>query len=173
MKSFRYIVLTTLVTIGAFYIVIVSSCKNKCGSTTCQNGGTCTSNKCVCPTGYSGNACQSGWSNVAIGTYNCVRSGCKPAVEGDSVWQSAVTKDATNGGYTIDISRFDNSNITLAATIDSAINGVSRIIISPATGTAGIIANGTYSNNVIKLNFSASSVGGVGGYSCIMTMTKI
>ncbi len=172
MNQFRYIFLSLLATISVFSAVVVSSCKNKCGSTTCQNGGTCTSNKCVCPTGYSGNACQSGWSDVAIGTYKCVRSGCVPFVGGDTTWQSAVTKDATNGGYTIDISHFDNSSITLPARIDSAINGVNIITISPSTGTAGINATGTYSNNVITLQFT-STVGGVGGYSCKMVMTKL
>ncbi len=172
MKQFRYIILSLLATISIFGAVVVSSCKNKCGSTTCQNGGTCTSNVCVCPTGYSGNACQTGWSDVAIGTYNCVRSDCKPAVEGDSTWQSAVTKDATNGGYTIDISRFDNSSITVAATIDSAINGISKITIAPSTGSAGINATGTYTNNIITLDFT-SAVAGIGGFSCHIVMTKL
>jgi hypothetical protein len=101
-----------------------------------------------------------------------VRSTCKPAVEGDSTWQSAITKDANNGGYTIDISQFDNSNITVVATVDSAIDSVSNITIAPSTGTAGVNATGTYYNNVITLTFT-SSASGVGGFSCKMVMTKL
>ena len=165
--------LSVAATLGIFSAAVVSSCKNKCGSTTCQNGGTCTDNKCVCPTGYSGNSCGSGWSDITIGTYNCVRSGCKPAVEGDSTWQSSITKNSVNGGYSINISRFDNSNFTVTATVDSNINGVSNVLISPATGTTGINATGTFSNNVMTLNFTTSATGGVGGYTCKMVMTKL
>ena len=88
------------------------------------------------------------------------------------MWQSAITKNATNGGYSIYISNFDKSNITVIATIDSAINGKNKITVSPATGTTGIQASGYYSNGVISLNFT-SATGGVGGYTCDMVMTKL
>lgn len=168
--------LAAVLTISIFSAVLFASCKNKCGSTTCQNGGTCTANVCVCPTGFSGNACQTGWTDVFIGTYNCSRNTCKPAVAtlpGDSTWQSSITRDATNPGYTINISRFDNSGITVAALIDSAVNGVSKLRITPATGTNGISATGSYANGVININFTTSSTGGVGGYTCNMVMTKL
>ncbi len=173
MKQFRYIVIAAILCIGSFSVVLQSSCsKNKCGSTTCANGGSCVDSKCICPTGYSGNSCQTGWSDPAIGTYSCKRSSCSPRVADTSMWQSAITKNATNGGYSIYISNFDKSNITVIATIDSAINGKNKITVSPATGTTGIQASGYYSNGVISLNFT-SATGGVGGYTCDMVMTKL
>lgn len=162
-----------MLTTGIFSVVLVTSCKNKCGSTTCQNGGACTDNLCVCPIGFSGNACQTGWTDIFVATYKCQRYNCTPAVTGDTTyWQSAITKDATNPGYTIDISNFDNSNTTVAATVDSNINGVSNIEVSTVTGTYGINATGTYSNDTIRLKFTTSSVGGVGGYTCQMVLGK-
>ncbi|MCW3122144.1 MAG: hypothetical protein JWQ38_1636 [Flavipsychrobacter sp.] len=172
MKTIRNILTTTLLTLFAFGSVVYTSCKNKCGSTTCQSGGVCVDNKCVCPTGYSGTSCQTGWSDASIGTYNCVRSNCAPARVGATTWVSTVVKSGTNGGYTINITNFDNNNITVEGTIDSAIGGVNKIKVTPPSGSSGINATGTYTNGVISLHFTtASSVGGA-GYSCNMTMTK-
>ncbi len=172
MKRLNQVIITAVLTIGIFSLVFVTSCKNKCGSTSCQNGGTCVSNTCVCPTGYSGNACQTGWSDVSIGTYVCTRSNCHPAVSGTGSWQSAVTKSATDGGFTINIANFNNSNTTIVATIDSNINGISKITISPAVGSYGVDATGTYSNGVISLVFTSAGAGGLIGYNCNMTMKK-
>jgi hypothetical protein len=152
-----------------------TSCKSKCGSTTCQNGGACTDNVCVCPTGYSGNACQTGWSTNAIGTYNCTREDCTPAVSGLNAWQSSITADATNGGYTIDISNFDNSGVTVVGIIDSSIGGISEVTISPASGGVGVDASGTYDSlaEIMNLVYTSAGAGGVSGYKCTMILTKI
>ena len=176
MKSARYIVIAAFFTLGVFSLALYSSCKkNNCGSLNCGNGGVCTEGKCVCPTGYSGNSCQSGWSDAVVGTYNCVRTACHPIVGGDSTWQSAVVKSSTYGGYTINISNFDKSNITVTGTIDSTINGQAAIHIGTATGTAGLQASGFFytASRTIQLTFTSSSVGGVGGYTCTMNMTKL
>jgi hypothetical protein len=86
-------------------------------------------------------------------------------------WVSSVTKNSVNGGYTINISNFDNSNTTITGSIDSAIGGVNKITISPASGSGGINARGTYSNGEIDLVFTTASVGGP-GYTCNMVMKK-
>ena len=175
MISFRFFPAVALVIVLAVSAIMYSSCKNKCGSTTCQNGGTCDNNVCVCPIGYSGNACQTGWADASIGTYTCVRSACTPAVTGINTWQSSITKDATNGGYTVDISNFNNSNTTVVATVDTAAaNGSQQITISGAGGT-GTDASGslTITNGVtqISLHFTTYS-GGIAGSSCEMIMRK-
>jgi hypothetical protein len=102
-----------------------------------------------------------------VGTYKCGRSNCKPAALGDTTWLSTVAKSATNGGYTITISNFDNSNTTVTASIDS----LQSIIIDPGIGVSGINAKGNYAGGVIKLNFTTYSTGG-GGYTCDMHMIK-
>ena len=152
---------------GLFCVVLFTSCKNKCGSTTCQNGGTCESNVCVCPIGYSGNACQTGWTDAVVGTYECKRSLCNPKSTDTLSWQSAITKDATNSGYTIDISNFDRSNVTQYGTMDSLGN----ISIVPSVGY-GVNATGTYLNGVVSLQFTTYNLGTL-IYKCEMTMTKL
>ena len=172
MKLFRHIIITALLTIGAFSTVLYTGCKDKCGSTTCQNGGVCTNNICVCPTGYSGNNCGTSWTGQYVGTYQCTRGACSPAVAGSTSWQSAITVDATYGGYEVDISNFDGASATYAvATVDSA--GTTLDIVPGATG--GLAGTGTrdLTTGTIVLHYTTASAAGVGGYSCTMTMTKL
>ena len=169
LKAYNRIWIAVLLMIGPLCAVLYTSCsKSKCGGTTCQNGATCTTNVCVCPIGYSGTSCEKGWTDGAVGTYNCTRANCVPGVANAGVWQSAVTKAATNSGYTINIANFDHSNVTVAGVMDSLGN----IRISPAGGTYGISATGNYINNTITLQFSTYSSGAL-IYSCTMNMTKI
>ncbi len=168
LKPIRQIFIFSLITAGVFFCMIYSSCnKNKCGGTTCQNSGTCTGNVCVCPQGYSGISCQTGWSDAFVGTYLCKRSSCNPGIMDTSAWQSVITKATTNGGFTINISNFNHSNVTEAAYIDS----FSNLTISPAAGGTGIHASGNYSSGKITLTFTTYSSGG-SSYTCNMTMVK-
>lgn len=102
-----------------------------------------------------------------VGTYKCSRSSCNPAVLGVNSWTSVVVKDATDGGERIDITNFDNNNTTVTAIIDS----LHHITIGKISGSYGINATGDYANGQINLSFT-SSVAGVGGYKCNMTMVK-
>ena len=170
-KYFRHIIFAVLFVIAGSLAVFTVGCKSKCGSTTCQNGGDCESNVCVCPIGYSGNACQNSWSSIVIGTYNCSQSNCnRSIVNPASTWQSVITTDATNGGYTIDISNFDNSNTTVVAIIDSNIHGISQVTID---NSAGINATGSYDSTNQKINLIFTSYsGGISNYTCNMAMVK-
>ena len=169
MKSATRFVTLAFFCAVVFAAVLHTACTNKCGTTTCQNGGTCTNNKCVCTTGYSGNSCQTAWTDQFVTTYNCTRADCSPAVVGVNSWQSAITKASSNSGYTLAISNFDNSNIAQTATVDSAGN----ISITPAAGTYGVSAKGAIVGNTITLNFTTYVAGGVPGYSCKMVMVKL
>jgi hypothetical protein len=58
MKNIFSILLSLFIT-----ILFLDSCKkddkdNPCASITCENGGTCNNGTCDCPSGYSGNKCQ-------------------------------------------------------------------------------------------------------------------
>lgn len=165
MRSFIRALFIVLLSAGS--IVLVSSCKNKCGSTTCQNGGTCTDNKCVCPTGFTGNSCETASDAATIGTYDCTKANCVPASTGkDSTWKSSITAIANNG-YQVNISNFDDNNITVQASVDTANN----ITIVPVAGTYGVSGKGKFVNGIITLEFTTSSPIG-GGYKCTMTMKK-
>lgn len=84
---------------------------------------------------------------------------------GVNSWMSSITKDATNGGFTVDISNFDNTNNTVQATVDSAHH------ITIAT-TAGVNASGQYNNGTITLHYTTAAAGGIGGVTCDMTLIK-
>jgi hypothetical protein len=168
LRKFRHILSLTLLVAGIFCIITDSGCKNKCGGTTCQNGGTCSDNVCICPVGYSGNACQTGWTTPIIGTYNCKNENCNPVVVSTSTWQSAITVASTDGGYTVNISDFDGQPINVLATVDS----FDSIYISSGT-TGGIDGTGSYNptSQTINLKFTTSSAGL--SYQCRMLLTKI
>ena len=166
----RQLIIPLLLLFITSSLIISTGCKNKCGSTTCSNGGTCNNNICICPTGYSGNSCQTSWAGIAIGTYRCKNSNCNVAVAGPSSWLSVVNADGTNGGYTLDISNFDNNNLTVVATIDHSKNGTSVIHISSSNG---VNATGSFDSttSTINLQFAVYS-GGTATYRCNMVMVK-
>jgi hypothetical protein len=172
LKQIRQVLITATITLGIFCSVLYISCnKSKCGSTTCQNGGTCSGTVCICPEGYSGNGCQTGWSDEFIGTYNCTRGTCTPAITGAGTWQSAITKDANNSGFTVDISNFDDAGgVAVIALVDS----IGGITISPAAGASGIHATGTYSAATSTITLDFTTLSGTGTtFSCHMTMVKL
>ena len=155
----------------AFVTMLTTGCKNKCGTTTCQNGGSCESNICICPRGYSGSSCQNSWSSAVVGTYTCTNANCNPATASRASWQSVVTADATNGGYTVDITNFDGNNTTVVANVDSPRHGLNVLTIS---NSIGINANGSYDSATqkISLHYGVYTTG-VSSYTCDMIMSRI
>lgn len=173
MQKFKHIVLPALLTIIVFSSVLYTSCKDKCGSTTCQNGGTCVNNLCQCPTGYYGNSCQSAYSSPFIGTFNCSKS-CTPVVSGPATWLSSITVDPTSGGYTVDISDFGGATtITIVATVDSTTADSTAAIHIAPTATSSISGTGSLrifpDSTIVTLTYTTS---GAGGTTCTMRMRK-
>lgn len=141
----------------------------------CQNGGACTDNKCVCPEGYSGNACQNAWSTPAIGTYTCTQGTCTPSEKSIPSWQSVVTKASENGGYTINISNFAGSNLNVTATVDS--NGADSVqILQVGTSAEGVGGYGKVTVNstgtYITFYYYYDANGALGS-KCNVTMVKL
>jgi hypothetical protein len=59
MKQLKTFLLTSILTIGAFSAIIITSChKDRCAGVVCYNGGACSVGRCGCPTGYSGARCE-------------------------------------------------------------------------------------------------------------------
>ena len=68
MKNSKSILLTAVITAILFGAIVFNSCSksnnnnatptNLCANIACQNGGTCASGVCSCPTGYTGTLCQ-------------------------------------------------------------------------------------------------------------------
>lgn len=73
------VIMGLLVSLG---LLVYSSCKksgdngtpaNPCSSVVCQNGGTCSNGKCSCPTGYTGDHCETALPGSAMiyATHDC------------------------------------------------------------------------------------------------------
>lgn len=59
MNKIKNIAFSALLAIGTFGVVTFTACtKDECKDVVCQNGGTCVSGACVCPTGYEGTNCE-------------------------------------------------------------------------------------------------------------------
>ena len=80
-----------------------------------------------------------------------------------------MSKSSTDGGETINFTNFNNSNVTITGTIDSA-----QAISIKAVGGEGVDASGIYTNanSTITMTFTTYSSGAL-LYKCQMTMVKI
>lgn len=163
MKPFRNVLFTTLLVLSAFTAVVYTACsKVKCGGTTCQNGGTCSDNKCLCLTGYSGADCGTSWSSKFIATYNNCSKTCSPSL-GTGPWQSIITANSNSGQDTIVISNFGGLTQSVVAGLDSS----GHIYIDP-TSSSGIRGSGEMdSTGKINIRFTLGTTS-----TCSMTMAK-
>ncbi|MGN6568780.1 MAG: hypothetical protein ACTHJ0_12540 [Flavipsychrobacter sp.] len=163
MKPFRNVLFTSLLVLTAFSAVLYTACsKVKCGGTTCQNGGTCSENKCLCLTGYSGNDCGTSWSSKFIATYtNCSKT-CSPS-SGSGTWQSIITANGNSGQDSVVISNFAGYNTSVVAGVDS----LGHIYIDP-TSSSGIVGSGIFSSNDNSITIKFSE----GGIYCTMIMKR-
>jgi len=166
MNSFkiRHILITSLVLITTFSAVVyTSSCKKKCGSTTCQNNGVCNNDTCTCTTGYKGTSCETLWTTEYLGSYTCTQT-CAPPLTGSASWKSTITASTTNGSYTLSISNFGNLQVTATATVD----GNENMTIPDGSGVAG---SGTFANKILTIHYTTST-NNVPGSNCTLTMVK-
>lgn len=70
MKSIRNIAFSALLAVGAFTTVTYTACsKDECKDVVCDNGGTCVSGSCNCPSYYSGTTCQTQIRTTYFNTY--------------------------------------------------------------------------------------------------------
>ena len=154
-------------TLGIFSAVVYSSCsKTKCGSVVCQNGSVCISDKCSCPTGYTGADCGTQWSTEFLGTYTCTQS-CSPTA-GPSPYTSTIATYSNSGQDTVTISNFGGFNINLVAGVDS----LNRIYVVPSP-TSSVSGTGTYNATTKTLTMRYSiSISGGSPETCNISMVK-
>lgn len=71
MKALRSIIVTALLSIGAFFAITHTACnKDRCNNVACLNGGVCDGGSCTCAAGWQGNRCQTASRDKFIGTFN-------------------------------------------------------------------------------------------------------
>src|ERR1700733_2690853 len=70
MKFWKPTLLTTLLFAAFIVIFLYTACEqNPCNNVTCFNGGSCSSGKCICPTGFENTQCQDESVKRYIGVY--------------------------------------------------------------------------------------------------------
>ena len=71
MKSIRYVLVSTFLTLSIFVAWSYASCtKDSCKAVTCLNGGTCSGGSCVnCPKGIGGVGCEIEYRRLYAYTY--------------------------------------------------------------------------------------------------------
>lgn len=70
MSKFKNLVFSALLSLGAFGAVTFTACtQDECKDVVCNNGGTCISGTCSCPTGFEGNNCETRTRDKFVGTW--------------------------------------------------------------------------------------------------------
>jgi hypothetical protein len=70
MNRIKNIFFSVALTLGAFTAITYTACnKDECKDVVCQNGGTCVSGACSCPSGYEGTNCETLWTTKFIKTW--------------------------------------------------------------------------------------------------------
>lgn len=154
MKKLRNILVASLLTVGAFSALVMTSCNpDPCKDVVCSNGGTCTDGSCACPVGYEGETCATesrakfvkSWSAADNdGTNNLVYT-CAVA--------NAMTVTNVIISNTFSDSYFVNN-------INASVNGNTITIPSQQPDNDGfaVAGTGTFSNNKIIWSYTITKV---------------
>ena len=153
MKLFKLIALSATLTIGAFSVVLYSSCNktsDPCSGITCQNGGTCSSGTCVCPSGYEGSLCQTVSRNKVIKIWSASDVQVSPVVTLPT-YTSAIAAGA--GVTDVKISNFSAffTNDVNATFLNNTLTIVSQ---TPDNDTFSVSGTGTYDTLTKKITWS-------------------
>ncbi|MFN8286565.1 MAG: calcium-binding EGF-like domain-containing protein [Chitinophagales bacterium] len=143
------------------FLLTVYACKKEkntdaCSTVSCQNGGSCQSGTCNCPSNYTGTNCEIEVREQYLGSYNAV-------TDCNSSYTVTITKSNLGVGY-VNLYNIDSQGSTVFATF----NGLSLNIPSQTVGNFIFNGNITYQGGFVTATFDydRSSV------YCFGTMTK-
>ena len=170
-KSFRNIALSALITIGGFSAITYTSCtKDECKDVVCQNGGTCVSGNCSCPTGYEGSNCQS------LSTAKFIKTWTAPADRNVSSgvtlnpYSCIIGQGASLNTLVIGTGFYDNFfNHSINATVSE--NTITIPVQSPdGAANASVSGTATYNTSTGQLSWTytiTDPIAGAKNYSGI------
>ena len=153
--SFKPFLFAALSTIMLFSATAWLSCtRNKCATTTCNNGGVCTNEICACATGYEGTLCNTVSRTKFVGNWQQLVSG----TGGASHHANAISVSNGASITMVSILNFDNS----------FTEPVTGIIVAPDTLLipTQVVQGDTISGKAIyfpafiSINYTVSSTSG-------------
>lgn len=133
-----------------------------CFDVVCYNGGTCNNGNCQCPTGYEGIQCESPVNQKFAGTYN-VTSTC--SVSGSSTYTMTIIGIS---GIPTQVYLSNLANTGCGINLDGFIDG-NTITIDDSECGIYYTGSGTYSNNVVTLNYSSTYNSATESCTAVMT----
>jgi hypothetical protein len=162
----KFILILAIFNICAYMVTVIACGKKSsdpCSGVTCNNGGTCSSGKCNCPSGFAGPTCDSCTTPCTGGCVNgtcyCGGCQCKNGYTGthcDSTWVSvflgtAVAQSDTCGTganknnfkFTSTIAQVDPTHFSVNNMFGQSITAVFRMVtkttfyMDSASGSAG------------------------------------
>ena len=167
MKNFRHIALSALLTLGSFAAITYTACnKDACKDVTCNNGGTCSGGNCTCPSGYSGNNCETLWSTPFVGTWTATEG------SGTSPYQVIITANPTDPTKLL-ISNLGNYGCTTGGniTFDGTLSTSLVFSINENECSTQMNATGTYNanNGTISIPYTAIYGGVTDNYTAVLS----
>lgn len=158
MKRIQTILLTTVIAGTALISTTYTSCKkDKCKNITCSNGGTCDEGKCSCPSGYSGDKCETETRTTYYKTYK--GSGTDDA--GDPYPDcKLVFSKGDNSVTSMHLDVKDQNELTMVSLELNLVSATAFDIVSKTVGTTVYSGSGTISSSSASLKLKVVTVSG-------------
>jgi hypothetical protein len=160
MNRIKNIAFSILFSMLAFSAITYTACnKDECKDVVCQNGGTCVSGTCACPTGYEGTTCQTESRSKFLKQYT-VTASCQ------ATYVATITAASGTDVTKVTITNFANLNAAAGTTTSVYGNVNGNIITIPTQNAVGfssanisVSGSGTFENGVITFTYSVVSGG--------------
>jgi hypothetical protein len=158
MRSYKYIVLSAVLTLGVFFAVLyTSSCsKDACKGITCLHGSNCGGGACICKNGTGGSNCETIYRDLYTNTY-----------KGNGT-------DDSGGNYINNTFTFTTQNDTNYVKMELIwTNPATRIVTMPI-----ILSNNTVTGSSFTItqttvdSFTYTGIGNVSGTTATLTLTE-
>jgi hypothetical protein len=161
MNRIKNIAFSALLSLGAFSAITYTACnKDECKDVVCQNGGTCVSGTCSCPTGYEGNNCETKSRDKFIGTY----IGQENCTIGNDNYTITVTTSSEN--IKLIVTNLYNQGFTATGTMTAS----NTFSLSGSQGSTSYTGTGSLANNQLTIQYSITSPAATN--SCTFVGTK-
>lgn len=145
MKSIRNIAFSALLAVGAFTMVTYTACtKDECKDVVCQNGGTCVTGTCNCPTGYEGTNCETITRDKFVGTY----TGTENCTVGSDTY--SITIDKNSDDLKMTYKNVYNQNYSAVCTVTNTTTFTFNETQNGATFTG----TGTLNGNTLTVDYT-------------------